>query len=231
MPLCVSPGPRSVIGTTVRVSYQTIEFGDLDIHVRTLRDKQQYSDDDGVAAALGISDATWPLFGIIWPSGHALAELMVDYDIAGKRVLEVGCGIALASLVLNHREADITSTDYHPEVSAYLSKNVALNDGAAIPFIRTGWADEAAEDLGLFDLIIASDVLYDDEHALDLSEFIASHGEPICEVIVVDPGRGNLGAYSRKMAVHGFETTRRKHSWSDHDEKSHDGHILTSRRG
>ena len=34
--------------STLRYRYQTIEFGDIDIHLRTLRDRQEYSDDDGV---------------------------------------------------------------------------------------------------------------------------------------------------------------------------------------
>ena len=40
---------------------------------------------------------------------------MFEFEIAGKRILEVGCGIGLASLVLNHRPGDITATDHHPQ--------------------------------------------------------------------------------------------------------------------
>ncbi len=49
------------------------------------------------------------------PDGEGLALLMLDYDIKGKRILEMGCGIDLASLVLNSRRADITATDRHPQ--------------------------------------------------------------------------------------------------------------------
>ena len=51
-----------------RIRYQTIEIKDIDIHVRTLRDNQQFSDDDEIASRLGISSAMWPLFGVIWAS-------------------------------------------------------------------------------------------------------------------------------------------------------------------
>ena len=47
--------------TAVRFRYQTLEFGDVDIHLRTLRDRQQFDDPGGVAEALGISSATWPV--------------------------------------------------------------------------------------------------------------------------------------------------------------------------
>ena len=43
--------------TPLRVRYQTIEFGHTDIHLRTLRDNQQYADVDGIALRLGISSA------------------------------------------------------------------------------------------------------------------------------------------------------------------------------
>ncbi len=46
----------------VRISYQTVEFGELDIHLCTLRDKQQFSDPDDTAKNLGISSALWPTF-------------------------------------------------------------------------------------------------------------------------------------------------------------------------
>jgi predicted nicotinamide N-methyase len=186
-----------------RIRYQTVEFGDMDIHVRTLRDHMQYLDVDGIAENLGISSATWPIFGVIWDSGRILARHMAEFKIAGKRILEVGCGIGLASLVLNHRLADITATDYHPEAESFLMKNVVLNKGKTIPFFRAGWEDEAI-DLGRFDLVIGSDLLYERGHAGLLSRFIDQHANPRCEVVLVDPGRGNQGRFTRCMAELGY---------------------------
>jgi len=205
---------RQAIISSLRVRYQTLEFGDVDIHLRTLRDNQEFSDDDGEAEALGISSATWPLFGIVWPSGEVLARLMSDFDIKGKRILEVGCGIALSSHVLNQRDADITATDYHPEAGNFLQENSELNDAADIPFVRTGWADEAT-DLGKFDLIIGSDLLYEQEHAELLSDFIAQHANKHCEVIIVDPGRGNHARFSKMMVKHGFSHSQSRPEHSD----------------
>ncbi|MGL5027882.1 MAG: class I SAM-dependent methyltransferase [Shewanella oncorhynchi] len=193
----------------LRVRYQTHEFGDLDIHVRTLRNNQEFEDLDGKAEKLGISSATWPLFGIVWPSSQVLSHHMADYKIGNKRILEVGCGIGLASLVLNHRHADITATDYHPESENFLKQNVDLNHGRAIPFVRTGWAD-AQTNLGLFDLIIGSDLLYEQEHADLLSQFIEQHAKPICDVVLVDPGRGNHAKFSKRMVTLGYEHTQHK---------------------
>ena len=114
--------------TEPRLCYQTIEFGDIDIHVCTLRDKQEFHDPDGIAEDLGISSATWPLFGVIWPSSLVLAHYIQDRGVGSKRVLEVGCGMALTSLLLNKQGADISATDYHPEVQAYMVRNTLLNN-------------------------------------------------------------------------------------------------------
>ena len=91
----------------LRYKYQTIEFGDNDIHLRTLKDKQQFSDKDKKADDLGISSATWSLFGVVWPSSEVLANFIFDYVFKNKRILEVGCGIGLSSLILNRLNEDL----------------------------------------------------------------------------------------------------------------------------
>lgn len=215
--------------SSLRVRYQTIEFGKDDIHLRTLRNKQEFLDDNGTAEKLGISSAQWPLFGIIWPSSEVLAYLMSDFDIKNKRILEVGCGIALSSLMLNQRNADITATDYHPEAENFLLENIKLNKGKAIPFVRTAWADELSK-LGEFDLIIGSDLLYEQEHTSLLSEFINQHAKPECEVILVDPGRGRHANFSKKMVALGYSHTQSKPENSDYLEQEFKGQILRYKR-
>jgi len=69
--------------------------------------------------------------------------------------------------------------------------------------VRTGWLD-ASDELGLFDLIIGSDLLYETEHIGLLSAFINRHAQPTCEVIIVDPGRGQRAQFTKKMAALGF---------------------------
>lgn len=213
----------------LRIRYQTIEFGNTDIHVRTLRDCQQYSDVDGVASKLGISSALWPLFGVIWASGEILAHLMFDYEIRGRRVLEVGCGIALASLVLNHRLEDITATDYHPEVEPFLLENIKLNKSRQIPFICTGWGDKKSS-LGNFDLIIGSDLLYQKDHIELLSNFIDQHAKRHCEVILVDPGRGHHAQFSKKMIRLGYSHSQSKPESTDYLQQPFKGQVLTYNR-
>lgn len=213
-----------------RICYQTLEFNEHDIHVRSLKDKNQYSDPLGEAEAMGISSAQWSLFGVVWDSGQVLAHQMDKFATKGKRFLEVGCGIALSSLLLNARQADITATDYHPEAGRFLAENTRLNNSKPIPFLRTGWADKH-NGLGTFDVIIGSDLLYELEHIDLLSQFIHRHANPYCEIILVDPGRGNHAPFSKKMTALGYQHSQHKPADSSYLSKPFKGQVLHYLRG
>jgi len=215
--------------TTLRLSYQTIEFGKTDIHLCTLRNRQEFHDPEGVAELLGISSASWPIFGVVWPSSMVLAHHLLTQDLDNKRILEVGCGIGLNSLLLNKNNNDITATDHHPEVERFLHRNTELNGDKEIPFERTDWADNN-DDLGLFDVIIGSDLLYEDSHIELLANFILKHSKPDCEIILVDPGRGRKTKLARKMAELGYSSSFSKPEHTDFLAEAFKGHILSFSR-
>lgn len=209
----------------IRLRYQTLEFGETDIHICTLRDRQQFHDPDGIAKKCGIGSAAWPIFGIVWPSSIALAHFIDDYDINEKRILEIGCGIGLPSLLLNTKNADITATDYHPEVKSFLRRNTNLNHGKKIVFEQVNWTD-TTDHLGLFDLIIGSDLLYEDQHIKQLAYFIYAHSKPSCEVILVDPGRGRKTKFSSLFAKLGFKNSFHDHPPQAEQYQNFRGYIL-----
>lgn len=215
--------------TNLRLCYQTVEFGKIDIHVCTLRSRQEFQDSDGVAEKLGICAASWPMFGVIWPSSLVLAHFISDYDTQSKRILEVGCGMALSSLLLNKQCADITATDYHPQVNEFLRRNTSLNRDKDIAFERVDW-NEKGDTLGFFDLIIGSDLLYEDPHTQLLADFIEAHSKPACEVLIVDPGRGRKNKLSNRMKEFGFTSTHLKPGHTDYLDQEFKGHILKFER-
>ncbi len=215
--------------TNLRLCYQTVEFGKTDIHLCTLRNKQEFHDPSGIAEKLGICSASWPIFGVIWPSSLVLAHFIADYETGSKRILEVGCGMALSSLLLNKQCADITATDYHPEAQKFLQRNTLLNGNKAIAFEQVDWAAKS-DDLGLFDLIIGSDLLYEDSHIELLANFIEGHSKPACEVIIVDPRRGRKNKLSAKMMAFGFSSSQQQPSDTAYLEQAFKGHILKFER-
>ena len=180
--------------------------------IRSLLDRQQYADPLGEAALAGISSAAWPLFGLLWPSGLQLAAHMATRPLKPlERILEVGCGLALASLVCHRRGVDVTASDCHPMALSFLMNNVTLNDLPPMLYRHGDWA--ANPDLvhdrhpivkGRFDVIMGSDVLYERDEQGHLAGFIARHAMPAAEVLIVDPNRRNRPAFSRRMADQGF---------------------------
>jgi predicted nicotinamide N-methyase len=178
-------------------------IGGSDFRIRALLNRQQFSDPDGSAERAGVPPAAWPLFGVVWPAGLALAEEMSHFPIAGKSILELGCGIALTSLVLARRGADITACDYHPLAEAFLQHNVALNQLPALPFRTAPWLGPNPL-LGRYDLIVGSDLLYERDHATLLAGFIAQHTHPASQVLIADPGRGYVSPFSALMTELGY---------------------------
>ena len=191
--------------------------GVADLFIRSLLDRQQFSDPQGAALRQGISSATWPLFGLLWPSGAQLAARMARRPVlAGERILELGCGLALPSLVGHRRGADITASDCHPLTQRFLQANLGLNQLLPMKYRHGHWskpgslqqADGApAIDMvrGRFDLIIGSDLLYDPDASVALAGFIGRHAQLSAEVWIVDPDRGNRAAFNRLMRAQGFE--------------------------
>jgi len=193
-------------GVGYEVETSSYRIGAATYRIRALLNRQQFSDPDGCAERAGISSASWPLFGIMWPSGLALAEEMSRFPIKGKHILEVGCGIGFPSVVLQQRGADITSCDYHPLAEAFLRHNTDLNGLAPIPFFNAPWLAPSLE-LGRFDLIIGSDLLYERDHPSLLAGFLADHAKPTCQILLADPGRHRGGQFSSQMAAQGYTRT------------------------
>lgn len=215
-------------GYSVEIS--TYRIGNEDYRIRALSNRQQYWDPDGQAERAGISSATWPIFGVVWPSGIALAQEMSHFAFKGLKILEVGCGIGLSSLVLQHHGADITATDYHPLAEEFLRFNSDLNDLAPIRFHNAAWAG-ANPQLGRFDLIVGSDLLYERGHPALLSAFLASHSESAAQVIVADPGRKGCGQFSAKMAIEGYTCCEQRLDFTGESTPSPRGRIMKFARG
>lgn len=184
--------------------------GEADLIIRSLLDRQQFADPLGAAEQLGISSSNWPLFGLLWPSSaHLAARLALRPVRAGERILEIGCGLALASLVGHRRGADVTASDCHPLTETFLLENLRLNGLQPMKYRLGQWGVAAgllATDVqGCFDLIIGSDLLYERDADDTLVAFIARHAAPLAEVWIVDPDRGNRPAFNRAMAGQGFD--------------------------
>jgi predicted nicotinamide N-methyase len=234
---CAAPGP----GYLTRHD-QVRVVGAEDLQIRSLLDRQQFADPDGEALRLGISSATWPLFGMLWPSGHELAACMATRPMSpGERILELGCGLGLASLVGHRRGADMTASDCHPLAGGFLRENLRLNHLPPMAYRHGHWTAEhpapgpgpgLAPVTGRFDLIIGSDLLYErDEEGL-LAAFIERHALACAQVWVIDPNRGNRSAFNRHMTGHGFALSDQQlHTLATPGRLAYRGRLLRYCRG
>ncbi len=207
----------------------TVHVGGQPYSLRVLSDRQQFADPDGHGTRMGISSAQWSLFGQLWPAGRLLAQAMLRIDVNGKRILELGCGIGLASLVLQRRGANIVASDVHPLADPFLAYNAALNELPAVHYRHMRW-DRPLPTLGVFDMIVASDVLYERDHASLLAHVVERHALPCAEVVVTDPGRGNSAPFTRMLAMQGFEMTQERCAMDDNDAGLGRGNILRYQR-
>lgn len=219
-----------VAAADYQVKFETLCLGGLDYDIRSLLDRQQYFDPDGAAERAGVSSASWPLFGLVWPSARILAGIVQALPLLGRRVLEIGCGLGLASLVLRRRGADVTASDLHPMAASFMAENLCLNRLDPIDFRTGSWSD-VDPGLGAFDLIVGSDVLYERDLPGILSGFIDRHSGPVAEVIIVDPDRGNRPAFNRQMADLGYRLEETRAAAHLESGEAYKGRILNYRRG
>ncbi len=147
-------------------------------------------------------DEFMPYWAELWPSGLALADAVarsaprtgpfqssVGRMPAGGfpfgRVLELGCGLGLPSLVAALAGADVVATDWSADAIALLERNAA-RVGAPLHALRWSWTESAP---CRAELVLASDVLYERRNGprllAALDAVVAEGGE----AWIADPGR------------------------------------------
>lgn len=225
----MTPDPSDT-GWGYQVKQECIAIdGGASLNIRSLLNTQQFHDPLGIALALGVSSATWPLFGLVWPSARKMADVMQTWPIANLRILEIGCGLGLASLVIHRRSGNVTASDYHPYTDRFLRANLRLNDMHTLPYVSGHW-ERANPLLGEFDLIIGSDVLYERDHPQQLAGFIQRHAAAHAQVLIIDPNRGNRAAFHKAMELNGFGLTQTDLLTPLQDNTPYRGRLLSYQR-
>jgi predicted nicotinamide N-methyase len=100
-------------------------------------------------------DEFLPYWAELWPAATALAAALPDVE--GLRVIELGAGLGVPSLVAAARGARVTATDWSQDAVELLREN-AVRNGLELEAERWDWREPRA---GRFDLALGADVLYE----------------------------------------------------------------------
>lgn len=153
-------------------------------------------------------DERLPYWADVWLSSIALAERLASESGAGRRLLELGSGIGLVSAVAAWRGFDVTATDYYADALDFARFNAAHN-GERRPATRLiDWRD-FPEDMGRFDLVVASDVLYERPYTDLIAAAFAATLKPHGLGILTDPQRQNAALFPDACQRHGMTVIRK----------------------
>lgn len=136
-----------------------------------------------------------PYWAEMWPSGLALADA-ID-RVRPARVVELGCGIGIPSLIAALDGADVIATDWADDAIELLRTN-AERVGAGLDARVWDWTDDPAGMGG--DLVLAADVLYETRNAAPILGALDALVAPGGEAWIADPGRASAPAFFAQAA-------------------------------
>ena len=155
-----------------------------------------------------VKDERLPYWADIWPASTVLATHMIG--LSGKsrgstrrRGLELGCGVGLVTTAAIIAGYDMTATDYYTDALAFSRANAWRITGIEPEARMMDWRSFPADARG-YDLILASDVLYEKEYALLLPGIFKAALAPGGMVIVADPGRIGVPDFKKECAANGL---------------------------
>ena len=117
-----------------------------------------------------------PYWADLWPSAIELAHVVARWDLAGRRVLELGCGLALPGIAAALRGGRVTVSDWAPDALGFARANAERN-GVALEVVEVSWAEPRALLEGApWDVVLAADVLYEQRNVDQLLDAAAAAG-------------------------------------------------------
>jgi predicted nicotinamide N-methyase len=146
-------------------------------------------------------DEFLPYWAELWPAATALANALPP-SLSGVRVVELGCGLGVPSLVAAARGAEVTATDWAEDAIELMRRNAARNDLSVRAEVRD-WRDPWPK---TFDLVLAADVLYEQRNVEPL---LARLRELAPAALVALAGRPYETAFLRSLGSEAEEVAPR----------------------
>ncbi len=125
----------------------------------------------------------FPLWAKIWPASWVLADYLAA--IAPQphhRLLEIGGGAGLVSIVAACSGHRMTMTEYNSDALLFARANAILNGCPQLPLVKLDWHHPGLK--GRFDLIVGAEVAYKEEDIASLLKLFSAHVHPAGEVLL-----------------------------------------------
>ncbi len=152
-------------------------------------------------------DERLPYWAVIWSSATALARYIAERNLSGKRVIELGCGVGLPSVVALDRGAEVTATDHYEIAMEFARQNAKTNTRRELATAHLDWHSPTVVGSGRFDLVLAADVLYEERNVPALAALIPSLLAPGGEALISTPRRRDTPRFREMMFAKGFTRT------------------------
>ena len=127
--------------------------------------------------------------------------------MAGRRAVELGCGVGLPSIVALAHGAEVIATDHYEAALDFTTHNARTNLGREPQTALLDWHAPDTSRFGTFDLVFAADVLYERRNAPALADLTPRLLAPGGEAVFADPRRENAPPFLELMEERGFEKT------------------------
>ena len=195
---------REILGRRFRTIESVLIVGD-----RTLTLLHPESADDLIDEVEFERDERLPYWADIWPSARVLASYIARLDGRGRSLLELGCGAGLVATAAVLAGFRVCATDYYEDALRFTTVNVAEHTGQLPETRLVDWR-ALPTDLGRFDVVVGSDVLYERSYgrlvarAIDIT--LARGGE----AVIADPGRIAAEDFIRDAGERGLRLAARE---------------------
>jgi predicted nicotinamide N-methyase len=202
----VLDGDALVVALTRRFR-TSIEDATVDEHTFSIL--KPANSDDLIREEDFVKDERLPYWADVWPSSIILAGKLLELNGRGKTALELGCGVGLSTLAATSAGFDVLSTDYYEDALDVTRANVFRNLATIARTRMVDWR-HFPEDLGTFDLVFASDVLYEKEYAELLPVLLRRLLVPGGIALIADPGRVAAPVFVEACATHGLAINKKE---------------------